>query len=170
MELVTWVLGGIGLLLLIFEVILPGGVSFSVGMSTLVLAFLFETDTVRQPVSLLITWAMLSLIFTAIGVTVARTLFGGSRDKTSFDEDTDAIGKIVAVRDTITPEGGRIFFLGSTWDARTEQGDIPAGADARICGRDNITWVVEPAIANTGESAQIFNQQSNEQTGQPNAG
>jgi membrane protein implicated in regulation of membrane protease activity len=130
---------------MLFEIILPAGISLSVGVSTLILATLYHFGYVVHPASMFLYWAVISVVAVAIGATVSRLLFGGKQNKIRFDEDQDAVGKVVQVRQTVTVDGGRISFLGTTWDARTTGSQIiEAGQSARICGRDNITWLVEP--------------------------
>jgi hypothetical protein len=55
------------------------------------------------------------------------------------------MGQTVTVVEPVDDESaGRIRFRGATWDARTTEGRLPKGAEARILYRDNLTWIVEP--------------------------
>jgi membrane protein implicated in regulation of membrane protease activity len=143
-EFFTWILLIIGALLILFEIILPAGISFSLGVSTLILSYLFHFHHVRDPFSLIIAWSLLSLGTASIGIWVSQMLFGGSKTKTKYDEDANAMGHIVEVRQNVSGDQGRIFYIGSTWEARTQDNSIiEAGDQAEICGRDNITYFVK---------------------------
>ena len=145
MEITTWVLIVVGAALLLFELILPGGISFCVGLATLATAALYQTQIVRDPFALFGTWGLLSVAITSVGVALSRWLFGGQRQRGVYDEDVAAIGTLVQVRRIVNSTGGRIFFQGTEWEARTSGADIAIGEPARIVGRENITWIVEVA-------------------------
>jgi len=56
-----------------------------------------------------------------------------------------ALGEIVEVVETIGPgeSKGRVVFRDVRWNAVSDGSEIPAGENAQIVSRDNITLVVE---------------------------
>jgi hypothetical protein len=71
--------------------------------------------------------------------------FGGDISMKMTDEDAEAMGQTVKVIEAAGEEKpGRIRFRGAEWDARTTDGRLPKGAEARLLYRDNLTWIIEP--------------------------
>ena len=58
----------------------------------------------------------------------------------------DQIVEAVEDINDVTNEG-RIRYQGISWQARTLEGNVPAGTKVRIKYRDNTTWIVEPVDA-----------------------
>jgi inner membrane protein len=143
-EVLTWLLLVAGALLMLFEVILPGGISFCIGLSTVILGGLFHWHYLREPLELFFAWCLLSLLISCIGVVFSRFFFGGDRRRDGYDEDEDVRGRIVLVTTEVSAKQGRVSWQGAGWDARFSEGVIPVGSQARVLGRDNITWLVEP--------------------------
>ena len=63
-----------------------------------------------------------------------------------MDEDLDAIGSEIEVTRTIGTDhnDGRIFFRGTTWNARSTKGEIPKESTAILHSREGNTWIVTP--------------------------
>ncbi|WP_022836610.1 NfeD family protein [Salisaeta longa] len=144
-ELLTWGFFLGGLLLMLLETVLPGGVAFFLGIGGLVVSGLRVMGFVVDPLTALLTWLFLSTGLTIALRPLATRYFGGDSVVQLTDEDADAMGQTVDVVEAITPTTpGRIRFRGATWDARTLEGTLPEGAEARIVYRENLTWIVEP--------------------------
>ena len=143
----TWTFFLGGLLLMALEVLVPGGVSFFLGLGGLVVAALRTSGIVEGPFTALFWWLIIS---TGLVVAIRPLLmkyYGGSRSTKLADEDFEAMDKEVEVVEPVndTDDSGRIRFRGATWQARTLEGTLPVGTKARIKYRDNLTWIVEPA-------------------------
>lgn len=144
--LLTWLFFVGGLLLMLLETVLPGGVAFFLGVGGLVVAALRAVGIVVDPVTALMAWAFLSAGLTIALRPIALRYFGGESTIGVTDEDAEAMGQVVTVLEPVGPATtGRIRFRGASWDARTLEGRLPKGADAQILYRDNLTWIVEPA-------------------------
>jgi membrane protein implicated in regulation of membrane protease activity len=144
--LLTWLFVAGGVLLMLLETVLPGGVAFFLGLGGLVIGALRAVGLVIDPVIAFFGWVFLSTALTIALRPVALRYFGGSASVGLTDEDADAIGQTVTVVQPMDEETtGRIRFRGATWDARPLDGQLPEGATAKILYRDNLTWIVEAA-------------------------
>jgi len=141
----TWIFFVGGLLMLLLEVFVPGGVALFLGLGGVVVAVLRFVGLLTDPLTAIVAWATLSAGLTIALRPIALRYFGGSASIGITDEDAETMGQTVVVVEPVhedTP--GRVRFRGANWDARTLEGSLPKGAKARIVYRDNLTWVVEP--------------------------
>lgn len=145
-ETLTWIFITGGIILMILEAILPGGVAFFLGISGLGVGILRYLGFLSDPFAATFAW-----LFSSVALTIAirpfiRKYFKGERSYKFADEDFEAIDQIVDVVETVSDNDnkGRIRFQGISWQARTIDGQIPAGTRAKISYRDNTTWIVEP--------------------------
>ncbi len=144
-ELITWIFFLGGLLLMLLETVLPGGVAFFLGAGGLVIAGLRALGLLVDPMTALLTWIFLSTALTVALRPIAMRYFGGDVSMKITDEDAEAMGRTVTVVGPVGEEvPGRIRFRGAAWDARTLEGRLPKGAEARLLYRENLTWIVEP--------------------------
>lgn len=141
----TWIFLIGGTLLLFFEVVVPGGVALFLGLGGIVVAALRFIGLLTDPLTAVVAWALLSAGLTVALRPVALRYFGGDSITGITDENAETMGQTVKVIQPISAdEPGRVRFRGADWDARTLEGKLPEGAEARIVYRDNLTWVVEP--------------------------
>lgn len=145
-EILTWIFLAAGIILMFLEFILPGGVAFFLGISGIGVALLRWIGLLSDPGTSIMAW-----LFSSVALTIAirpfiKKYFRGNTSYKFADEDYEAIGRIVDVVDPVTDfnDDGRIRFNGISWQARTIEGDIPAGTKAKISYRENTTWIVEP--------------------------
>ena len=144
--LLTWIFFVGGVLLMLLETLVPGGIAFFLGMGGIVIAALRAVGFIIDPVTALLGWVFLSTALTVVLRPLAIRYFGGSASVGLTDEDADAIGQTVTVVQPMDEDTtGRIRFRGATWDARTLDGTLPEGASAKILYRDNLTWIVRAA-------------------------
>lgn len=142
----TWTFVGGGVLLVLLETAIPGGVAGFLGLGGLVVAGLRAVGLLLDPWTAILTW-----IFLSVGMTIALRPLAMRfvRGETSLDltnEDAEAMGQTVEVVEEVGEEQtGRIRHRGAEWDARTVEGRLPEGAEAKLLYRDNLTWIVEPA-------------------------
>lgn len=144
-ELITWGFFLGGLLLMLIETLVPGGIAFFLGAGGVVIAGLRVAGLLIDPLTAVLVWVFLSTGLTIALRPIAMRYFGGDISMKMTDEDAEAMGQVVKVIEAVDDERpGRIRFRGAEWDARTTDGRLPKGAEARILYRDNLTWIVEP--------------------------
>lgn len=144
-ELLTWIFFLGGLLLMLLETVLPGGVAFFLGAGGLIIAGLRALGLLMDPITATLTWIFLSTALTIALRPFAMRYFGGDVSMKMTDEDAEAMGQRVKVIEAVGEETpGRIRFRGAAWDARTTEGRLPKGAEARLLYRENLTWIIEP--------------------------
>lgn len=145
-SLLTWafVVGGVALMLI--ETVVPGGIAFFLGVGGVVVGGLRALGLLADPMTAAVTWIFLSTGFTIALRPLILRFTQGDTSLAMTDEDAEAMGETVTVVDAVGPdEPGRIRYRGATWDARTPEGRLPEGAEARLLYRDNLTWIVEAA-------------------------
>ena len=139
-----WLIGGI--VLMILEFLLPGGIVFFLGLSATLVSLLLYVELIDGWLQAFTTWFIgsLALVFGLRGL--VQKLIPAQVEKGNTDEDLDAYDHAASVCEPIPAHGeGRIEFRGSTWAARHYHGDqpLPANTEVRIVYRDNLVWVVE---------------------------
>lgn len=161
-ETVTWFFLIGGAILMILELILPGGLAFFLGISGVGIGVLRLLGILSDPGISIMSWLFLSVALTATIRPFVKKYFKGETSYKLADEDYEAIGQIVEVTEPVSSENdyGRIRFNGISWQARTIEGEIPAGSKARISYRENTTWIIESA----DEINQIGNKVSDRST------
>lgn len=131
---------------MLLETLVPGGIAFFLGVGGILVAGFRALGLLGDPLTAVVTW-----VFMSTGLTIAlRPLMlrfvQGDTSLAVTDEDAEAMGQTVTVLEPVGPdEPGRIRFRGASWDARTLEGTLPAGAEAQILYRDNLTWIIESA-------------------------
>ncbi len=145
-DTITWIFLAGGSILMVLELVLPGGLAFFLGFSGVIVGILRWLGIVSDPGISVTAWLLL-----AVGLTVAirpfiKKYFKGESDFKTADEDVEAAGQIVDVIEQVSSENenGRIRYNGITWQARALEGVIPAGTKARISYRESTIWIVEP--------------------------
>lgn len=145
-ETLTWLFLGGGILLMILEFFLPGGVAFFLGISGLSIGVLRLFGFLADPVSATAAW-----LLTSVGLTIAIRPFIKKylKPETFFkyaDEDYEAMDQIAEVIEELNDRdnSGRIRFDGVSWSARSVEGTVKPGQKVMIRYRENTTWVVEP--------------------------
>lgn len=135
-----------GIVLMIIETLIPGGVSFFLGVSGLLVGALRWFGILEDPVTSIIIWLFTSVALILAMRPLLMKYWGGESSYKLANEDVEAMDQVVDVVDEVNPNdnSGRIRFQGISWQARTLEGKIPAGTKAKIRYRDNVTWIVEP--------------------------
>ncbi len=144
-ETLTWIFVVGGIILMLLELALPGGVAFFLGISGLGIGVLRLFGLLGDPV-----WAITAWLLTSIGLTIAirpfiKKYFKSETFTKIADEDFEAMDQLAMVVTDLNEEdnSGRIRFNGATWNARSMKGRIQAGREVTIRYRENTTWVVE---------------------------
>lgn len=145
-EILTWVFLIGGILLMVLETLLPGGVAFLLGLSGLGIGILRYFGFLADPFTATVVWLLSSTALTIAIRPLFNKYFKGETSYKLADEDYEAMDQIVEVIEPINDlnNDGRIRFQGISWQARSMEGDIPVGVQVRIKYRDNTTWIVEP--------------------------
>lgn len=135
-----------GAILMIIETLVPGGVSFFLGLSGLLVGGLRWLGILEGPMTSIITWLFTSVALILAMRPLLMKYWGGDTSYKLADEDVEAMDQVVKVIEDVNPHdsSGRIHFQGISWQAQTLEGEIPAGSKAKIRYRDNVTWIVEP--------------------------
>lgn len=145
METFTIIALIVGVLLMLLELLVPGGIVFCLGLSAILTGLAYHFSIITDPFTVFLTWCGLSVVSSAIGIFLIKKVFGKGESITDhFDEDADTYGKVVLATEDISEKSGRISFQGTGWSAVSMDGDIKKGEKAVIVGRDNLTWIVEP--------------------------
>lgn len=144
-DILTWIFLGGGLLLMLLEFALPGGVALFLGFSGIIVGFLRFFDLLTSTGGSIAAWLVLS-----VGLTIAIRPFLKKyfKPESSFkyaDEDYEAMDQVAEVIEDVTDydNSGKIRFDGTSWRAKSLDGTIQAGEKVRIRFRENITWIVE---------------------------
>ena len=138
----------LGVILMLAEMVIPGGIVIFVGISAALVGLLRSLGIIESHYASLLTFFVGSIgLWLSLSGMVLKLTGGGDTSVGDTDEDEAAFDSVVEVVKTISEDHthGRIRFQGSTWAARSAAGDIPSGEWARIILRDNLVWVVEPA-------------------------
>lgn len=145
-ELLTMVFFIGGVLLIVIEAFLPGGVSFFLGISSLFVGVLRWMGIMVEPGSSIITWLLTSIGLLLMIRPVFMKYWGGESSYKLANEDVEAMDQVVDVIETVNnrDNSGRIRYQGISWKAKTLEGSISSGSKAKIRYRDNVTWIVEP--------------------------
>jgi membrane protein implicated in regulation of membrane protease activity len=140
----VWLMAGI--VLVLAELIIPGGVVVFLGFACLVVAAAVSLGLVSTWVSALTLFFISSLVL----VVTLRSFFmryaGGDFSRGNTIEILDDIGQLVPVVTTIGPgqKRGSIEYHGTRWKALSDGQKIEAGDVVQIVGRDNVSYIVEP--------------------------
>jgi len=144
-ETLTWLFLAGGLILMVLEFLIPGGVAFFLGISGVTVGILRFMGLLSDPVSATAVW-----LLTSVGLTIAIRPFIKKylKPETFFkyaDEDYEAMDQVAEVIEELNEKdnNGRIRFDGVSWNARSVEGIIKPGQKVVIRYRENTTWVVE---------------------------
>ncbi len=148
-EILTWIFFIGGVLLMVLETMIPGGVAFLLGISGLGIGLLRYLGFLQDPFTAIFSWLAVSTVLTIAIRPFINKYFKGETSFKFADEDYEAMDQIVDVMEPINElsNEGRIRFQGISWQARSLDGEIPAGTQVRIKYRDNTTWIVESVDA-----------------------
>ncbi|WP_299011407.1 NfeD family protein [uncultured Shewanella sp.] len=144
--IVIW--AGIGLVLMLAEIIIPGGIVILLGAACLVVVGALGLGIVEGFVQSITLWFIASMVLLLGFRQVTQRLIGGYSHVDNTDEELDIYNKVAMVIQTIGPgqQAGRVDFQGSQWSALGDGTQIAAGTQVRVICRDNIGLVVEPLI------------------------
>ena len=139
---IIWFL--IGLVLLIFEFILPGLIIafFGVGAWVVALVCLITDIGLNTQLIIFIIASVLSLL--CLRKWLKGIFLGHTGSKQNLKENLDEfIGQKAVVKEKIVPKaGGKVEFHGTNWLAQADE-EIAEGVMVQIISKDNITLKVK---------------------------
>ncbi len=152
-EILTWVFLIGGVLLMLLEMAVPTGIAITLGFSGLLIGVLRLFGLFEDPAMATMSWLFISVALTIIIRPIIRRYFPGETSFKVADEDYEAMDQIVEVVEAVNEQNndGRIRYQGISWQARSLDGEIPAGTKVRIKYRENTTWIVEPVQQISGQ-------------------
>ncbi len=145
----------IGVVLMLAELIVPGGIVILLGAAAVIVAGLLTLGIAEGVVQSLTCWFITSMVLILSFRHVTQKLVGGDSHVGNTDEELDLYNKTAEVKEAIGPghSKGRIHFQGTDWTAKGDGREIPVGTQVRVICRDNIDFVVEPIDA--GDSGDV---------------
>ncbi len=149
-DVITLIWLAVGLLLIAFELFVPGLVVVFAGLGALAVAILRFVGVIEGLPASFIAWLISSVVMVLALRSSLKRWFPAEESRHVENEDLDAFGKVVDVLEEVSESGaglevkGRVRFGGTTWPAVTPEGSIPKGAKAKLVYRDSLAWVVEP--------------------------
>ncbi|MBO6573532.1 MAG: NfeD family protein [Balneola sp.] len=145
-ELLTWIFLIGGVILMLLEFVIPSGMALILGSSGLLIALARFLGFLDDPITATMAWIFTSAGISILAMPFIRKYLKGETSYKFADEDYEAMDQIVEVVEPLNEHNdeGRIRFQGISWQARTLEGEVPAGTKVKIKYRDNTTWIVEP--------------------------
>jgi membrane protein implicated in regulation of membrane protease activity len=142
--IVIW--SSLGLILMLAEIIIPGGIVVLLGAACLLVASALGLGIVEGLIQSLTLWFILSIVLLLSFRHITQRLVGGDSHVDNTDEDIDLYNQIALVKEDVGPgeHQGRVTFAGSDWPALGDGSKILAGQKVRIICRENIALIVEP--------------------------
>lgn len=132
-----------GIISILLEFVLPGGIIVFLGMAALVVAALIYFGIITSTIEAILTFFILSILFMVVLRSIFIKYFEGDSYQENTDEDQDALGLEVEVIEVIQPGiEGRISFRGTTWVASSQE-SFQVGDKAVITGRSESKWIIK---------------------------
>ena len=119
----------LGLVLMILELIVPGGIVVFLGFSAMIVSGAIYIGLIDSLTTALITWFITSIIFMFFLRSFFMKYFEGDSEVQQVEENAEMIGKEVHVIEEISPDSpGRVRMRDTTWNAKSkdtlEEGSI----------------------------------------------
>ena len=140
----TWII--LAILFACLEIFVPGGILLNLGIASLVVAIGVQQQILDTWVLTLTAWFIIATFLLILVYFITERFFPGETTIENVFEELDIYGKNVHVIEQIGPgtSAGRVEFQGTTWTALGDGSVIPAGSQASIVCKENISLVVEP--------------------------
>ncbi|MCH1920847.1 NfeD family protein [Shewanella sp. A3A] len=143
-SLLWW--GIAGVVLMLAELIIPGGIVVFLGAACLIVAAALWLGLISGIAQAFTLWFIASIVLLLAFRQVTQKLVGGDSHVDNTDEELDIYNQVAVVKQTIGPgeQLGRVNFQGADWPALGDGSQIVAGSRVRVVCRENIALVVEP--------------------------
>lgn len=133
---------GMGIALIIIEVMTPGLVSIFFGLAALTVALIAWLIPALGQGWQWIAFSVFSVLYIFLLRKSLKKVFSGMREVSDSPND-EFSGKLAVVVEAVEPnKPGRVEFCGTNWTAEAEA-KLAVGASVRILGRKNLTLRVE---------------------------
>jgi membrane protein implicated in regulation of membrane protease activity len=133
----------VGAVMMLLELILPGGVIVFLGLASISVGALVYLGLIKTIIMALIAWFIISLVYIFILRAFFIKYFEGDSIIQNVDEDEDIIGALVEVVEEVLPyKEGRVRFRDSTWSVRSDE-EIKLGTKAVVIKRDGSKLVIK---------------------------
>lgn len=136
----------LGLVLILAEIILPGGIAFFIGLGATFVAGLYFLGLIADPLTGFTVWFLLSITFLFTLKGLVDKFLPNTETRGNTDEDLDAFGTEVEVLSPVSfASEGRVRYQGTSWPAksRREETRFTEGDKAVLIFRDNMTWLID---------------------------
>jgi len=139
----SWLIAG-GVLVLL-EFFVPGLVVVFLGLGALLTGGVIYLGWIQNPFYILLCFLLLSIAMLAKLRGLILRLYPSDTETSETDEEALVVGQEAHAISHITAHdfSGRIRFVGTTWSARSLEGDIHKGSAVEIVGRENIHYLVK---------------------------
>jgi membrane protein implicated in regulation of membrane protease activity len=136
----------VGLLLMVLEFVIPGGIVVLLGLSCLIVSGAQMIGLVNGFTTSMTLWFISSMILLLTCRGITQRFVGGDSHIGNTDERVDLFNQLAVVKQDIGPGqlAGRIRYLESDWNALGDGSVIKAGSKVKIICRENIGFIVEP--------------------------
>ncbi len=136
----------VGIILMLAEIILPGGIVIFLGTACLIVAGALAVGLVEGLVQSMTLWFIASILLLLGFRHWTQKLIGGDSHVDNTDEAMDIYHQQALVKETIGPGQslGRVEFQGTEWPALGDGSRIEVGTMVMVICRENIALVVEP--------------------------
>ncbi|QSX33363.1 NfeD family protein [Shewanella avicenniae] len=136
----------IGVLMMLAELIIPGGIVVFLGLSSVIVAAALWLSLISGLPQAFTLWFILSIVLLLAFRQLTQKLVGGDSHVDNTDEELDIYNQVAMVKEAIGPGEhlGRVSFQGADWPALGDGSEIAAGSKVRVVCRENIALVVEP--------------------------
>ncbi|HRP70902.1 MAG TPA: NfeD family protein [Turneriella sp.] len=137
-----WLIAGSALVLL--EFFIPGLVVIFLGLGALATSGMLYLGYIRDPYLTVVFFTLTSIFMLATIRRVVKKFYPSDSEKVESDEDKILIGQEAITISTISPDNfeGRVKYSGTTWPAKSKEGDIAEATLVEIVGRENINFIV----------------------------
>ena len=137
----------VGLVLLVFEFIMPGLIIGFFGVGAWIVAIIcllsaYVTGSINAQLIIFIIASVLSLLL--LRKWLKGIFIGHVKSKQDMTEDlNEFVGERVVVKEKITPKaGGKVELHGTNWEAEADE-EIVEGTVVEIIAKDNLTLKVK---------------------------
>ena len=138
-----WITAGI--FLIILEIVVPGAILVFFGAGAVLTGVILYFGFIEDPYFQLLFWSASSLLLILFFRRYLHLWFPALERYKPVVEADELIGKEAEVIEEINSKNdtGRIRYQGTSWKAKSLEGDFPAGSMVKIYGRKNITLLVK---------------------------
>ncbi|MCC4834755.1 NfeD family protein [Shewanella sp. 10N.7] len=144
----------VGLILMVAEIIVPGGIVILLGAACVIVAAALFAGIVDGATQSFTLWFITSIVLLLSFRHITQKMIGGDAHVDNTDEEMDLYNQIVTVKADIGPgeHEGRVTFSGTEWPALGDGTEIKSGSKVRIICRENIGLIVEPYVESEPET------------------